>query len=497
LERTSDRLEPAGASAFDLVQVDADGAALKALHFAGNMRRLNELDVNNQAALNTPEDAGLPSLRSAGIAVTRIGRAYNLAQTFKDLDGRNNFAEDKTPPTEFHGEKIHLFADDLVRGYRVDVMDVDTPGWLSLCQRLGRYRLVDDEGNTLRMLEDEIQDNGNAGEPDTWIQDEGYIKGASTTSKDKVASDLYLHETFVRWDGWSVCAERPGKTIKPVRDGLQQDEVPEKIPNRAATEFRLETEFKAAPNTLPRLRYGRRYQMRARAVDLAGNSLPPDTLDAAHASEEMFYTRFEPIIPPAVVPRHKFTEGESVERMVIRSNYSQAAEDYVASPRVAAFNYQPSNERHLVPPKTSQLMAETHGMFEAFFGQGKDYDLGYRIALKEAGTLMDDQVIDITQPLDPVTKEPATIPVTGKEVIINPTDEEMGQYVVHDTDTLLLPYLPDPLARGAALRDLPGLTLSGTPELEKVIDETKKLRVLKIPFDMKWPDALPFGIRIV
>ncbi|HEY0320616.1 MAG TPA: hypothetical protein VGC66_06685 [Pyrinomonadaceae bacterium] len=493
LERSNDQFEPKSASVFDLVQVDADGAVLKVLNFAGNMRRLNIMDDDNRAALNTPDDAGLPSLRSAGIAVIRSGRAYNLSQTFQAIGKRNSLAEDNTPPVQFRGEKIFLYADDLVRGYRVDVLDVDNNDWFSLCQRQGRYRIVDDDGNPVRVLEDDTSEE----QDDTWIEDEGYIKGASTTSKDAEASDLYLHETLLRWDGWSVCAERPGKTIKPVRAGLQQDEVPEKIPNRAATEFKLETEFKATPNTLPRLRYGKRYQMRARTVDLAGNSLPPDTTDAAHASEEIFYTRFEPIIPPAVVPRLKFTEGESVEQMVIRSNYDQRAAAYVASDPIRDFHYQESNERHLVPPKTSQLMAETHDMFEAFFGQNKDYDLGYRIALKEAGTLMDDRVIDISKPLDLVTKQPATVAVTGKDVIVNPTDPQAGQYVVHDTDELLLPYLPDPLARGVSMRGLPGLSETGTPELDKVIDPARRLQVLKIPFEMNWPDSLPFRIRIV
>ena len=37
--------------------------------------------------------------------------------------------------------------------------------------------------------------------------------------------------------------------------------------------------FKALPGTLPRLRYGRSYWLRARAVDLAGNSLAPQPDD--------------------------------------------------------------------------------------------------------------------------------------------------------------------------------------------------------------------------
>ena len=44
--------------------------------------------------------------------------------------------------------------------------------------------------------------------------DEGYVKGASTTSDG--GEDHYLHEALFRWTGWSLVAPRPGRTIRAV-----------------------------------------------------------------------------------------------------------------------------------------------------------------------------------------------------------------------------------------------------------------------------------------
>ena len=48
---------------------------------------------------------------------------------------------------------------------------------------------------------------------------------------------------------------------------------------------------------------------------------------------------------------------------------------------------------------------------------------------------------------------------------------------------------------GAAFRFLPDLTDGGTPGLE-VVQLPDTSLVLKVPFDMKWPDSMPFLIRL-
>ena len=62
-----------------------------------------------------------------------------------------------------------------------------------------------------------------------------------------------------------------------------------------------------------------------------------------------------------------------------------------------------------------------------------------------------------------------------------------GQYLLHSEDEMILPYLPDPLARGVAFVGLPGTT-----GVFKV-----PFRPDKRPFRLgKWPDTLPLRLRL-
>src|SRR5262249_17254351 len=148
----------------------------------------------------------------------------------------------------------------------------------------------------------------------------------------------------------------------------------ERPQNKPATEFQLETRFRVTPGSLPRLRYGKAYRMRARAVDLAGNSRPMDIAEDVLATAPRVFYRAEAVPPTVVVLRGWLSEGESLEHMVIRSNIDVAAAGYGAQPYVVqalqgqSYSYDPENERHLSPPKTSQLMAELHGKFEEAIG---------------------------------------------------------------------------------------------------------------------------------
>ncbi len=562
---------------YDLVQIDPDGAALKLIHFIAAMVRLFKAEKIPYGGM---EEGGLPALRSAGIAVTRFGRADKLHKRFTEMLQKNTDLE-KNKPGLF---PVELYADDLLRGYRVDILD-ESSGlrgqWRSLCQRVGAYSFPGPTNESIP------------------VDDEGYVKGASTTSKDGEKSDLYLHEAVFRWDGWSLCAERPGKTLvpktrieevplfnwdqvpggesdrfkqflqkdfgivwaasamikkdangdtviagskaarKPVllklnaertralltledgkrvelvarqeSDGLKilkrvvkQDEAVAKVFNKAVTEFNFESNFAAKPFSLPRLRFGHTYRVRARTVDLAGNSEPLESKDGSWATGPLFYARYDPLSPPVLVLRDRPSDGESAEKMVIRSTYDQTAQKYVDTEPVKraltgkGYTYSAVNERHIVPPKTSQLMAEVHGVLDEYIGKGKDYDRGYYISLKEEGTLLDKEIVDIK------TGKKVSIPGRDSIEIIEtpaggvPPGEMTGRYVIHGEEQLLLPYLPDPMARGAAFQDLPGAGSpgGGVPGLKQVVYPGLNLNVLLVPFDSTWPEAAPFRIRI-
>src|SRR5205085_5757382 len=158
---------------------------------------------------------------------------------------------------------------------------------------------------------------------------------------------------------------------------ITNDEGAAELPNQAATSFGLEATFKAQPGTLPRLRFGGRYRLRARAVDLAGNSLPPGgdatATDSPVNTDEIVYTRFEPVVAPIVVALEPPKEGESIERVVIRGE--------AASPATG------SAERLLAPPKGGQSLAEKHGMFDTPQGWRTG---AYELIVNHEGSFSDD-----------------------------------------------------------------------------------------------------------
>ena len=111
-----------------------------------------------------------------------------------------------------------------------------------------------------------------------------------------------------------------------------------------------------APGSLPALRYGRQYQLRARRVDLAGSSVPftPDATTAVPSTPALLYHRYDPVLAPVVVPRRPVTAGESAHVLVVRTDNSD--------PDAPATG--PACERHLLAPKAAVATLETHGVLD-------------------------------------------------------------------------------------------------------------------------------------
>jgi hypothetical protein len=241
----------------------------------------------------------------------------------------------------------------------------------------------------------------------------------------------WTHETLFRWQGWSLSVPRPGKTIGP--DGTpmaQNDQGVGNLPLRVTFTPRQASTPAEANLLLPRLRFGRGYDCRLRIVDLAGNSL-----DVASAIDEQFtlplgtYLRFDPVVAPVLAPKTAPTPAESIDRVVIHSD--------IDAPSVEVA------ERLVAPPKTSAQMAEWHGMLDRPGGLDPS---AYATLIRLDGTFVDQPYGD---------SPPA------------------------------LPYLADPLARGATFNFTPDLP----PQQQKP--------VTKIPFDGTWPDIQPFRLHLV
>ena len=313
-----------GPADYDVVEVDVDGAARKLADLATNVSRIVFGQANS--SIDTPQNYGLPALRSAGFSAARASRALRLVGTFEAAHN-HNAAVVANP----QNSGVVLHSDDVTRGYRVDVWSSLNGQWRSLCLRDGTYTFTD---TSLTRT----------------FSDEGFSTVATSQSADGTTTDMRLPESLFRWAGWSLCAPRAGKTIG-------SDSTPSDPQNPATTQIHLETAFKVQKGTLPRLRFGATYQFRARAVDLAGNSIPHDAVldDISNLPPQpVLYLRCEPVSAPAVVLRAPLdpvgTPGESLNRIVVRSNFNT----HIAG----------VSERHLAPPKTSETMAEEHGMLD-------------------------------------------------------------------------------------------------------------------------------------
>ena len=406
------RLDDAGA--YEAVQIDVDGAAIKTMDFAAEIARATSVRQTD----DTPTAYSLPSLRSAGIGVARVGQALRTHAGFVRATDFSTALE--------AGSDVLLNAEDLVRGYAIDVWDSESGRWRSLCERVVVYTFL----NAGTVLE---------------VEDEGWVSAGLTSAADGSSPEFRQSEFLFRWRGWSLAAPSPGKV-------MDQEGQPVAPPNAAVTEFQLETRAQANPGSLPSLRFGRRYRLRARAVDLAGNrrSLGDPALSGfLHATPEIVYGRFEPVASPGLFLRQARTEGESAKRLVLRSNFD--------SPPAPA-----SVERHVVPPKTAADMGEAHGLFD-----------------------------------DPTTGSVAgeayarfLTPPGGNEVRPWEGDSVEAQGTVDasdyglpfvDADALRLPYLPDLFSRGAVLRGLPG---------------TSGAVVVDFALTPAWPEARPFRLVV-
>lgn len=129
--------------------------------------------------------------------------------------------------------------------------------------------------------------------------------------------------------------------------------------------------------------------------------------------------------------------------MVIRS---ENGDDTTAAP----------SERHVMPPRASPMLAEQHGLLDAdAAGHPVRPDLYAVLAQRDAARLED-------------------LPAAHRE---SGPDADSWYF---DTDSLDVPYLPDPLARQFLVRGLPGTTTTLTADALGT-----------------WPQSRSFRLRVV
>jgi hypothetical protein len=416
---------------FTTYQVDADGAALKTYNLGRSVAR----SVANQGSEAFPES--LPALRGGGIVVARIDRGQQLAQQLASSASANSaLASGSGIVVE---DSLTFHAEDLTRGYRVDVQDLDSKTaegqWFSLCRRAGAYEV----GGTKLTITQKTLDR------------EGCVRAGNVTANPgSPQGPLYAHEALFGWEGWSLSVPRPGRSIAPYQDpgeATPKDRAVY-IDPLATAPFGIRADIRVEPKSLPRLRFGRRYRLRARTVDLAGNSLPYEAtpeppLDTV-ATQPLRFLRHEPIPPPAFTPRRPVAEGESIEHLVIRSDFDRSASQMQLTSEVTGALFPPTCERHLSPPKANQLQVEFHGFLDNLW---QKIDDTYALSIREAGNLFQVPGGQLSPPHGTPPGPPTTLEDAAKGDPLQP-----GQYLYVDQDTFKIPYLPDPLVKGILLR---------------------------------------------
>jgi hypothetical protein len=408
--------------AYDVVEMDTDGTVLKSLNFVQSIVRAG-LPANRSA--DTPTSYGAPALRSAGLSLSMTSHAEAVYGDWL----RSDALAAGLPGA------VTLQAEDIAQGYRVDVWDSKHVRWYQLCARSGNPRSINGYG---------------IGAPRKVVPvpagDEGWIEPV-TTSPPGESDPVNLPETMLRWDGWSLVASRPGKHLSDTADDSLASDTGNPPP--ASADFQLQIDYAATPGTLPLLRFGRGYRFRARAVDLAGNSLPFEaTASFAFTTTETVYGRLEPVASPVIVPCAPRTPGESLETLVIRSNYD--VPDATVAPC----------ERHLAPPGTSIELALTHGVIDDSAGV-PDKTLYATLADRDGLSYKSASVL---------AKYHGKIETSG-------TNEWI--YYPPGPTAFAVPYLPDVMGCGVSLLGLPG---AGTG------------RVI-LPFGTGWPDKR--AVRLV
>jgi hypothetical protein len=437
---------------FFLSQVDLDGALQKALGLADNVQNL--VNTDNIAAI----DQTLPSLRSAGISLMADGRGLQLLRSILNNQAFNNsISSNGNPPYN---------AQDLVRGYRIDIWSSRTNSWHSLHSRTATYRFGTNNQIVLKQ------------------GDEGFTQLAAAQAADdptrkpdqfsidhdipQPAQNVYVHERVARWNGWSLSVARP---VKPLNRSADPGKALDSDPtlDTPMTPFKMISSFQVTSGSLPELRFGANYRLRARSVDLAGNSVPVATsVSNAFAAPangiQMKYLRFEPIAQPLLVLRQTPAAGATLARLAIRSyNGNVSLDSQVTSE---------TDQRHVAPPSVAERLVEEHSLLDT---NGK---------LNSDPTTF--QFL--------VQRDNFKVPTTKDNVPL-----ESGA-------TLTVGYFPDPLARGAALRNLPntpsdtngrigksGLNYATLPDVD-----ARPGSVTYIDFGTQpWPDATAFRLVLV
>ena len=205
-------------------------------------------------------EATLPALRSGGLRSTPTAAALRLLDAIQQSKAFNDALEAGGAQRGRSSPRTSCAATGSTSGNRAPTNGTRCTG------AAGKYRSA--KTSCLRPPTDE----------------EGFVQLAATQPAPGARAsrqDLYVHEVIARWAGWSLSVPLPGQAAEPLRRSRQGDSAGRRRPGlphgRAADAVQGARDLQGrAGHRCRALRFGSRYRMRARAVDLAGNSLRVD-----------------------------------------------------------------------------------------------------------------------------------------------------------------------------------------------------------------------------
>ena len=460
---------------FLLVPENADNQTLKATDQVNNADRGEEYKTSAPTSITeiatvgsttsaagmaviTPPATANPSTASAapqtiGLALFDQDRLIKMEHGLANVPPTVNDQTSPSPPSE-------LFAEDLVLGYRVDILYQGK--FYSLCERQSKYKVIA-PGTTAVV---KVWAPGTDKEK---IADEGFVSFSATQSsiddqspdtQDSATTQTQVHQSMFTWTGWSLSVPQPGIPT------LNQDPSPASRTEQANSQWiAIRPTFDQPDNSkLPPLRFNGDYIVRCRVADLAGNGIgvttdPANTQFAALSLQPSTpFSRHEPFRPPHFLLLHaidrKKEPGTHVDRIVARDN-------------------QGGSSRMLVPPRESLRLAELSGFL-------KDDQLPKSAFSSQQ--LMDDGSF----PSVGCAKEKNWIGGTAE----CPADNDpifLGRRIGNKVQ---IPYYPDPRSNFIRFQVL---QVTDDPKQSLSLGE----KYLEIGDSGNWPQRLPVRVRLI
>ncbi len=465
----------------DLVQMDVDGAAHKAIGLANALPTL-KATAHSADDFKAPAraEASLPTLRTAGLTLAQSDRAARFKKKAARAATLNTAVDANHTPDD-------LTAEDLIRGYRADIIDVNhNNGPQSLCRRNVSYAFLTPAHG---LGKDGDHDWSGDGKTVTWQagEEEGTISFAAGSSPDGSVPDVFtLHEALFTWRGWSLSVPEPAQSlrntpsptkpnpgkaeIEKAMTGPSDSQVPDGLP--------LNTHFTVASRSLPALRFGHSYQARVRVSDLTGGALDYRGKSGMETwTPATPFLRYEALEAPAVTLVGDVVTGK--DETVDYTRVHTPPEQGEGMLRMALRTYDdpkaPGNRskvsRNIAPPRVTQRFSEMHGVIDD--GKGAPQPHWYQTLAQQdmAFASSDLPLPDFLNPASAI-----------------PDKSERRTYAVSEAG-FALPYLPDPyaiavMARMKGIGDQSWQDVS-IPLYDNVVDAVSK----------DWPRSLPILIE--